>query len=306
MSRKFFSGGTLEQAVLAAARHYDIEPEQVAYTERDKKHGFLNVRRKVVIEVDPEAPKRAPGEEVPWQPKLAGRPERRSVSPPPSQPPPSQPPPSRPSTSPSPPSSSRSKGLSSPQASAPAFPSAAEPAAPPAKPREEARPKPVREPETDDPLEAADQVLGDIADFLLFDLEWEIHLDEDDTISVDLDGEDSDRLIDDDGALLRAIEQLMPRLMHGKLGHVVPCSLDCAGFNSAYEKRVRSYAAQVAEEVRKTRTARLLDPMSPADRRLVHITLADDPTVETESEGHGFTKRVRVRPTGQDGEARFT
>ncbi|RMH16181.1 MAG: hypothetical protein D6696_18770, partial [Acidobacteria bacterium] len=87
MSRKFFSGGTLEQAVLAAARHYGIEPERVAYTQRDKRSGFLNLRRKVVIEVDPAAPERPPGEEVPWQPKLAGRPERKAP-PAPSAPPP--------------------------------------------------------------------------------------------------------------------------------------------------------------------------------------------------------------------------
>lgn len=56
MSRQFFSGNSIEQAVMAAARHYGIEPERIAYTTRDKKHGFLNIRRRVVIEVDPEKP----------------------------------------------------------------------------------------------------------------------------------------------------------------------------------------------------------------------------------------------------------
>ena len=56
MSRQFFSGNSVEQAVMAAARHYGIEPERIAYSTRDKKHGFLNIRRRVVIEVDPEKP----------------------------------------------------------------------------------------------------------------------------------------------------------------------------------------------------------------------------------------------------------
>ncbi len=59
MERKFFSGSSVEQAVLAAARHYRIEPERVAYRVRDKKHGFLRPGRQVVIEVDPAAPERA-------------------------------------------------------------------------------------------------------------------------------------------------------------------------------------------------------------------------------------------------------
>ncbi|MDA8015891.1 MAG: hypothetical protein MPN21_00470 [Thermoanaerobaculia bacterium] len=56
MSRQFFSGNSIEQAVMAAARHYGVDPERIAYTTRDKKHGFLNIRRRVVIEVDPDRP----------------------------------------------------------------------------------------------------------------------------------------------------------------------------------------------------------------------------------------------------------
>ena len=40
----------------------------------------------------------------------------------------------------------------------------------------------------------------------------------------------------------------------------------------------------------------LLPPLSPGERRLVHLALAQDPEVETESEGDGFLKRVAVRP----------
>ena len=50
--RRFFSGASLEQAVLRAARHFGIEPGELAYQVLDKKHGFLRVRRQVVIDVD--------------------------------------------------------------------------------------------------------------------------------------------------------------------------------------------------------------------------------------------------------------
>ena len=56
MQRQFFSGNSIEQAVLSAARHYKIEPERLAYTLRDKKTGFVNVRKRVVIVVDPDRP----------------------------------------------------------------------------------------------------------------------------------------------------------------------------------------------------------------------------------------------------------
>ncbi len=40
---------------------------------------------------------------------------------------------------------------------------------------------------------------------------------------------------------------------------------------------------------------RTLRPMNPADRRIVHLALADDPDVETESQGNGYFKRVSIR-----------
>ena len=41
---------------------------------------------------------------------------------------------------------------------------------------------------------------------------------------------------------------------------------------------------------------RLLPPMSPADRRIVHVTLMEDPSVDTMSEGDGFIKRIKIFP----------
>src|SRR5687767_3815256 len=58
MSGKLFSGNRLNQAVLAAARHFQLDPDQVAYVERTKTSGHLGPPR-VVIAVDPAAPRRA-------------------------------------------------------------------------------------------------------------------------------------------------------------------------------------------------------------------------------------------------------
>ena len=72
MKRQFFSGNTLEQAVMLAARHFGIDPERVAYTLREKKHGFIKVRRRVMIEVDATAPERSPEETEPGPPAEVG------------------------------------------------------------------------------------------------------------------------------------------------------------------------------------------------------------------------------------------
>src|SRR6185295_13537942 len=66
--RRFFSGASLQQALVQAANHFHLDPEEIAYQALDKRHGFLKAGRKVVIEVDPEAPRRP---EPPPRPQVA-------------------------------------------------------------------------------------------------------------------------------------------------------------------------------------------------------------------------------------------
>lgn len=53
-------------------------------------------------------------------------------------------------------------------------------------------------------------------------------------------------------------------------------------------------AYATADKVRKTKMSVLLEPMNPFERRLVHTTLNDFSDIETESEGEGLYKQVRV------------
>ncbi|HVS04115.1 MAG TPA: R3H domain-containing nucleic acid-binding protein [Thermoanaerobaculia bacterium] len=65
MTRRFFSGDSEAQAVIEAAGFFGLEPAQLAYQKVEKRHGFLKRRRRVVIEVDPAAPRRSvPATEV--------------------------------------------------------------------------------------------------------------------------------------------------------------------------------------------------------------------------------------------------
>ena len=57
--RKFFSGRSVEQAVVAAANYHGIDPSEVEYREIEKRHGFVRARRNAVIAVDPEHPRKA-------------------------------------------------------------------------------------------------------------------------------------------------------------------------------------------------------------------------------------------------------
>ena len=115
-------------------------------------------------------------------------------------------------------------------------------------------------------------------------------------LEIDLSGADVDWCFADDGELINAVEHLLPRMIRTLSGEAVPVRVDCDNFHEIREERLRSLAQRVAEEVRRKGRPRVLEPMNPADRRIIHVTLADDPGVVTESEGDGYFKRVTIRP----------
>jgi spoIIIJ-associated protein len=79
------------------------------------------------------------------------------------------------------------------------------------------------------------------------------------------------------------------------------CRLDCEGFHTARGERLALLAQKAADRVRQGGRSWLLEPMPPDERRLVHLALAEEPDVETESVGDGFLKRVRVARVRADG-----
>ena len=345
--RRFFSGDTLQQALVQAANHFRLQPEEIAYRQIEKRHGFTKVRRKVVIEVDPAAPRQAPpaarpaagataaGGERGAEQTAPGRPsieaERDATSPPPR---PSSETPTRASLpsqdTPSPqgrvpgeempvsavhpaatlPERQRGGGFDRghPRRPSGAYPRDRRPGDVPgsggaAVEREDLvalpeQPRSVGEryPAADGPrAEAAARGMELLLRVAGLDLTPRIYQGEE-RLEIDLVGSDTDWCFADDGELLMAIEHLLPRIIRSIAGESVLCRVDCDNFHEIREERLRSLAQKVADEVRQRGRSRTLVPMNPADRRIIHVTLADDPAVVTESEGEGYFKRITVRP----------
>jgi spoIIIJ-associated protein len=57
---------------------------------------------------------------------------------------------------------------------------------------------------------------------------------------------------------------------------------------------LRTLALNVAEQVKAKRSSLKLEPMSPFERRIIHLTLANDPEVVTESTGEGESRKVVI------------
>jgi spoIIIJ-associated protein len=154
----------------------------------------------------------------------------------------------------------------------------------------EAQPRPARDVE-----ESARQWLDLLLGLADLDLQATIRRSED-RLDVSLTGQDGEWLVEDDGEALQALQTLLPRLLAGDAEESLLCRVDCDGFQELREERLRLRAHQAASEVRRTGERTMLEPMMPADRRIIHVALLHDASVTTESVGRGFFKRVTIRP----------
>jgi len=116
---------------------------------------------------------------------------------------------------------------------------------------------------------------------------------------IELIGDDVEPLLANKGEGLNGLEVLTGRIASRRLGRPVYPRIDAEGFRDHQRESLEELAHRSAEEVKRTRRPTLLPPLSPGERRLVHLALAEDPEVETESEGDGFLKRVAVKLKAQ-------
>ncbi len=113
-------------------------------------------------------------------------------------------------------------------------------------------------------------------------------------IYVDIHGQDLSILIGRKAETLNAL-QYISRLIIGKeLEQSVHLIVDVEGYRRRRERQIRQLVKRVADQVRATGRSQALEPMVPAERRLAHIELRNDPDLFTQSTGEGNRRKVVI------------
>ena len=113
---------------------------------------------------------------------------------------------------------------------------------------------------------------------------------------IDLSGDDSGLLIGRRGMTLQSLQFLVNLIVRKQSGEDVRVILDVEGYRRRRESSLRDMAAKVASRVVQSNRSVTLEPMTPADRRIIHTTLTDYPGVSTESTGVGDDRKVTIMP----------
>ena len=160
----------------------------------------------------------------------------------------------------------------------------------------------------DDPTALTDEELDNIADTAIAALKdvlkyfnvGEVTIDEyegdEGELILDITGDDLAVLIGRHGKTLDALQFIISAITVRKIGFRFPVIIDVEGYKNRQRQKLESLARSTANKAASQGRSVKLRPMTPYERRIIHVALRDDSRVDTASEGEGTARHVVVVP----------
>ena len=145
--------------------------------------------------------------------------------------------------------------------------------------------------------EVATEFLRGVLERFGADADVVAHRIDEDTVELRIDGEDLGRLIGPKGAALQSLQELSRTVVQRKTGaRSGRILVDVSGYRQRRREALARFATKVAEDVASSGVRVVLEPMIPADRKVIHDTINSIEGVATTSEGEEPQRRVVVYP----------
>lgn len=146
-----------------------------------------------------------------------------------------------------------------------------------------------------DPRERAETFLVHV--LLDFDAAYTVDVsDRGEEILAEISGGDAGRLIGKGGRTLAALEFLTNAVVNKGDQEPLRVVIDVGGYKRRRDERLRQTAERAVARIRKSGQPVELEPMGAAERRIVHMAVADLDDIVSESAGEGRSRRVVLYP----------
>ena len=119
---------------------------------------------------------------------------------------------------------------------------------------------------------------------------------------LDIKGDEEGILIGKHGRTLEAFQILINRMLNKRLKEPIRVILDIAQYRKRRAESLAKMANRLGENVKRTGKGVIIGPFNAHDRRIIHVTLKEDPFLKTESLGEGEMKKMKIVPAGKEGE----
>ncbi|MCQ2563611.1 MAG: protein jag [Mogibacterium sp.] len=146
------------------------------------------------------------------------------------------------------------------------------------------------DPAEDHPLE---KFLRDIAEQMGVDLDFSVKAG-DELVFVEITGKDTGTIIGKRGSTLDAVQCLASYVVNKDSDKYIRVILDAENYRAKREKTLVNLANRLAGKVERTGRPTTLEPMNPYERKVIHCTLQNHPSVKTRSEGKDPYRKVII------------
>lgn len=142
--------------------------------------------------------------------------------------------------------------------------------------------------------EACEKFLYDVLKAMGMEVTITSEIDEDGSLSMNVEGENMGILIGKRGQTLDSLQYLTNRVANKMQDGYVRVKLDTENYRQRRKETLENLAKNIAHKVKRTKRSVSLEPMNPYERRIIHSALQDDKYVSTHSEGNEPYRRVVV------------
>ena len=115
-------------------------------------------------------------------------------------------------------------------------------------------------------------------------------------ITLDIKGQYLGILIGRRGQTLSRLQYIVRLIITHEVESLVPIVIDVEGYKRRRYDSLQALAQRIAAQVRTDGIPFTLEPMPPDERRIIHLTLSDEPSVVTQSTGEGDNRMVVISP----------
>ena len=116
---------------------------------------------------------------------------------------------------------------------------------------------------------------------------------------IDVQGTDAGLLIGRRGETLQALQFVVNMMVSRELDRRTTVLVDVEQYRVRRQQNLESMAERMAERVVSSGRPMSLEPMSAADRRIIHMALSSNSNVSTESSGEGQDRKITISPGGR-------
>ncbi|MBI2036027.1 KH domain-containing protein [Candidatus Microgenomates bacterium] len=120
-------------------------------------------------------------------------------------------------------------------------------------------------------------------------------------VAIQMEGADASSteagiLIGYHGETLSALQLILSLIISKKLGRFVRLIVNVGDYREKREEKLKEMALEAARRAKETKQEVILGNLSPWQRRIIHIALADDSDIQTESQGEEPDRQLIIKP----------